>query len=112
MALEIRSIPVLTGETAERFVREAEENERNPQRKALRMSFADVEKILVRSTANFESAWRKKSFCKVIALFIELRQKMSLILSVVAMKTLMISFIKRLVSMMGISPLQRKVLTH
>ena len=28
MALEIRSIPVLTGETAERFVREAEENER------------------------------------------------------------------------------------
>lgn len=33
MALEIRSIPVLTGETAERFVREAEENERNPQRK-------------------------------------------------------------------------------
>ena len=37
MALEIRSIPVLTGETAERFVREAEENERNPQRKALRM---------------------------------------------------------------------------
>lgn len=25
MALEIRSIPVLTGETAERFVREAEE---------------------------------------------------------------------------------------
>ena len=26
MALEIRSIPVMTGETAERFVREAEEN--------------------------------------------------------------------------------------
>ena len=48
MALEIRSIPVLTGETAERFVREAEENERNPQRKALRMSFDDVEKILIR----------------------------------------------------------------
>ena len=27
MALEIRSIPVLTGETAERFVREAKKNE-------------------------------------------------------------------------------------
>lgn len=27
MALEIRSIPILTGETAERFVREAEEND-------------------------------------------------------------------------------------
>nr|WP_297657048.1 hypothetical protein [uncultured Prevotella sp.] len=30
MASEIRSIPVLTGGTAERFVREAEENEKNP----------------------------------------------------------------------------------
>ena len=27
MALEIRSIPVLTGEDAERFIREAEEND-------------------------------------------------------------------------------------
>ena len=35
MALEIRSIPVLTSETAERFVREAEENERNPQRRKI-----------------------------------------------------------------------------
>lgn len=32
MALEIRSIPVLTGETAERFVREAETNALNPKR--------------------------------------------------------------------------------
>ena len=64
MALEIRSIPVLTGETAERFVREAEENERNPQRKALRMSFADVEKILVRSTANLKAHGGKSPFAK------------------------------------------------
>ena len=56
MALEIRRIPVLTGETAERFVREAEENERNSQRKALRMSFADVEKIYGQETTD--------SFCK------------------------------------------------
>lgn len=63
MALEIRSIPVLTGETAERFVREAEENERNPQRKALRMSFAD-EKILVRSTANLKAHGGKSPFAK------------------------------------------------
>ena len=42
MALEIRSIPVLTGETAERFVREAEENERNPQRRQLVFSFEDI----------------------------------------------------------------------
>ena len=33
MALEIKSTPVLTGKDAERFIREAEENERNPQRK-------------------------------------------------------------------------------
>ena len=36
MALEIRSIPVLEGEAAERFVREAEANERNPKQTALR----------------------------------------------------------------------------
>ena len=44
MALEIRSIPVLTGETAERFVREAEENERNPQRRKLVFSFQDIDR--------------------------------------------------------------------
>lgn len=33
MALEIKSTPVLAGEDAERFIREAEENERNPQRR-------------------------------------------------------------------------------
>lgn len=32
MALEIKSIPVLTGETAERFVQEAEANTLNPKR--------------------------------------------------------------------------------
>ena len=64
MALEIRSIPVLTGETAERLVREAEENERNPQRKALRMSFDDVEKILIRSTANLKAHGGKSPFAK------------------------------------------------
>ena len=66
MALEIRSIPVLTGETAERFVREAEENERNPQRKALRMSYADVEKVLVRSTANLKAHGGKSPFAKYL----------------------------------------------
>ena len=42
LALEIRSTPVLTGEDAERFVREAEENERNPQRRRLAFSFEDI----------------------------------------------------------------------
>ena len=49
MALEIRSTPVLTGETAERFVREAEENERNPQRRKLVFSFEDIDRIMERS---------------------------------------------------------------
>lgn len=64
MALEIRSIPVLTGETAERFVREAEENERNPRRKELRMSFDDVEKVLLRSNSYLESHGGKSPFAK------------------------------------------------
>lgn len=45
MALEIRSIPVLTGETAERFVREADENARHPQRRAMVFSFDDIDRI-------------------------------------------------------------------
>lgn len=40
MALEIRSIPVLTGETAERFVREAEANVLNPKTEVPRYHFS------------------------------------------------------------------------
>lgn len=64
MALKIRSIPVLTGETAERFVREAEENERNPQKKVLRMSFDDVERILIRSSEKLKAHGGKSPFAK------------------------------------------------
>lgn len=49
MALEIRSIPVLTGETAEKFIREAERNERNPQRRKLRFSFDEIDRMMERS---------------------------------------------------------------
>lgn len=49
MALEIRSIPVLTGETAERFVREAEMNEQRPQRRRLMFSFEDIDRMMERS---------------------------------------------------------------
>lgn len=49
MALEIRSIPVLTGETAERFVREAEMNEQHPQRRRLMFSFEDIDRMMERS---------------------------------------------------------------
>lgn len=64
MALEIRSIPVLTGDTAERFVREAEMNEKNPHKKKLRMSFEEVERIISRSKAYLESHGGKSPFAK------------------------------------------------
>ena len=64
MALEIRSIPVLTGETAERFVREAEENERNPQRRRLVFSFEDIDRIMERSRKYMKEHGGKGPFAK------------------------------------------------
>ncbi len=49
MALTIRNIPVLTGQTAERFVRMAEERERNPRRQPLAISFEDIDCLAERS---------------------------------------------------------------
>ena len=46
MALEIRSIPVLEGAAAERFIREAEENARNPKKSKPRfLTLSDFEQI-------------------------------------------------------------------
>ncbi len=64
MALEIRSIPVLTGETAERFVREAKENERNPQRRKLVFSFEDIDRIMERSRKYMKEHEGKGPFAK------------------------------------------------
>ena len=64
MALEIRSIPVLTGETAERFVREAEENERNPQRRKLVSSFEDIDRIMEQSRKYMKEHGGKGPFAK------------------------------------------------
>ena len=64
MALEIRSTPVLTGEDAERFVREAEENERNPQRRKLLFSFEDSERMMDRSQKNLKEHGGKGPFEK------------------------------------------------
>ena len=55
---------MLTGEDAERFIREAEENERNPQRMNLRMSFEDVERILERSQKYLKEHGGKGPFAK------------------------------------------------
>ena len=64
MALEIRSIPVLTGETAERFVREAEENERNPQRRKLVFSFEDIDRFMERLRKYMKEHGGKGPFVK------------------------------------------------
>ena len=64
MALEIRSIPVLTGETAERCVRDAEKNERCAKKERLRMSFENVEMILQKSKMYLEEHGGKSPFAK------------------------------------------------
>ena len=64
MALEIRSIPVLTGETAERFVREAEENERNPHRSQLVFPSEDIDRIMERSRKYMKEHGGKGPFAK------------------------------------------------
>ena len=64
MALEIRSIPVLTGEDAERFIRETEENERNPQRRKLLFSFEDIDRMMERSRKYLKEHGGKGPFAK------------------------------------------------
>ena len=66
MALEIRSIPVLTGETAERFVREAEEMAHNPKlrtRKPL-FTFEQIDEMMERSRKYMKEHGGKGPFAK------------------------------------------------
>lgn len=46
MALEIRPIPVITGEDAERFVARAEASEKNPHTVQLSLTREDVRKMM------------------------------------------------------------------
>lgn len=46
MALEIRPIPVITGDDAERFIAQAEAAEKNPQKVELSMSRDDFRKMM------------------------------------------------------------------
>ena len=55
---------MLTGEDAERFVREAEENERNPQRKKLLFSFEDIDRMMERSRKYLKEHGGKGPFAK------------------------------------------------
>jgi len=64
MALEIKSTPVLAGEDAERFIREAEENERNSQRRKLLFSFEDIDRMMERSRKYLKEHGGKGPFAK------------------------------------------------
>ena len=64
MALEIKSTPVLTGKDAERFIRETEENERNPRRKKLLFSFEDIDRMMERSRKYLKEHGGKGPFAK------------------------------------------------
>ena len=61
---QIKSTPVLTGEDAERFIREAEENERNPQRRKLLFSFEDIDRMMERSRKYLKEHGGKGPFAK------------------------------------------------
>jgi hypothetical protein len=45
MALEIRGIPVLYGDAAERFIKEAEEAEINTHKESLRLSYDELKEM-------------------------------------------------------------------
>ena len=55
MALKIRSIPVLTGSTAEEFVRAAEEREKSPRHLGLKVSFAQIDEMAARARSYREA---------------------------------------------------------
>ncbi len=62
MALEIRNIPVLTGSTAESFIRAAEEREKNPRHIGLKVSFAQIDEMAARARSYREAHNGKNPF--------------------------------------------------
>lgn len=60
MATPIKQVPILTGELAEAFIREAEENEKLPRH---RLSSEDEETIrrVMREMEEFIPSWKNKS---------------------------------------------------
>ena len=62
MALEIRNIPVLTGSTAESFIRAAEEREKNPRHLRLKVSFDQIDEMAARARSYREAHNGKNPF--------------------------------------------------
>lgn len=58
MAIPIKQVPILTGEIAEEFVREAEENEKLPRHQLSEEAKARVRKML-RQIDEYVPTWRR-----------------------------------------------------
>lgn len=59
MATPIKEVPILTGEIADEFVRQAEENERNPRRVSSSKQRAVVRE-LERQLREFVPSWKRQ----------------------------------------------------
>jgi hypothetical protein len=59
MAIPIKQVPILTGELAEEFIREAEENEKLPRHRLSPEREARVKKML-QQLDEFVPSWRRK----------------------------------------------------
>lgn len=60
MAIPIKQVPILTGEIAEAFVREAEEKERHPHASRLSPEDEAAVRRVIRRMEDFVPSWRKK----------------------------------------------------
>lgn len=58
MATPIKAVPILTGELADDFVRQAEENERRPRRELTAEQEKNIAEIMRRSR-DFVPSWLK-----------------------------------------------------
>lgn len=59
MAIPIKQVPILTGEIAEDFIREAEENEKLPRHQLSSEDEATIRRVM-REMEEFIPSWRRK----------------------------------------------------
>ena len=59
MAIPIKQVPILSGQIAEDFIREAEENEKLPRHKLSSDDEATVRRVM-REMEEFVPSWRRK----------------------------------------------------
>ena len=59
MAIPIKQVPILSGQIAEDFIREAEENEKLPRHRLSPEDEATVRRVM-REMEDFVPSWRRK----------------------------------------------------